>query len=146
VFVLATDTEPGSASHDWKVRGLAEGADVLVYDAQYTPEQLPEKKGWGHSSWLEGTRSARESRIHRLLLYHRDPDHDDAFVDGLLAKARREFPAWTRPAKACRLTYKWASGKLLQSRHKTSLISRAASWPFTWIGSKPLAGRLPGNC
>ena len=64
---------------------------MLVYDAQYTPERLPEKKGSGHSSWLEGTRIARESRMHRLLLHHRDPDRDDAFVDGLLAKARREF-------------------------------------------------------
>lgn len=91
VFVLASDTEPGSPAHDWKVRTLAEGADVLVYDAQYTPEQLQEKKGWGHSSWLEGTRIARESQVRRLLLYHHDPDHDDAFVDGLVAKGRGEF-------------------------------------------------------
>jgi len=91
VFVLATDTEPGSTVHDSNVRTLAEGADLLVYDAQYTPEELQEKKGWGHSSWLEGTRIARESRSRRLLLYHHDPDHDDDFVDGLVAKARREF-------------------------------------------------------
>jgi hypothetical protein len=25
-------------------------------------------------------------------LYHHDPDHDDAFVDGLVVQARREFP------------------------------------------------------
>jgi len=44
-----------------------------------------------NSSWLEGTRIARDSQIRRLLLYHHDPDHDDALVDGLVAKARREF-------------------------------------------------------
>ncbi len=93
VFVLATDTEPGSLFHDLSVRKLAEGADVFVYDAQYTPEQLQgEKKGWGHSSWLEGTRIARESRVKRLILFHYDPDSDDAFVDGLVEKARQEFP------------------------------------------------------
>jgi phosphoribosyl 1,2-cyclic phosphodiesterase len=92
VLVLASDTEAGSPAHDWKVRALAEGADVLAYDSQYTPEELPEKKGWGHSSWLEGTRIARESGVRRLLLYHHDPDHDDAFVDGLVVQARREFP------------------------------------------------------
>ena len=92
-FVLATDTEPGSAFHDRSVRELAQGAEVLVYDAQYTPEQLRgEKKGWGHSSWLEGTRIARECGIKRLILFHHDPDNDDAFVDGLVEKARQEFP------------------------------------------------------
>jgi phosphoribosyl 1,2-cyclic phosphodiesterase len=94
VFVLATDTEPGSAFHDRSVRELAQGAEVLVYDAQYTPEQLGgEKKGWGHSSWLEGTRIARECGVKRLILFHHDPDNDDAFVDGLVEKAQQEFPS-----------------------------------------------------
>ncbi len=92
-FVLATDTEPGSPFHDRALRELAKDADVLVYDAQYTPEQLlGEKKGWGHSSWLDGTRIAHESGVKRLVLFHHDPDHDDAFIDGLVEKARQEFP------------------------------------------------------
>jgi phosphoribosyl 1,2-cyclic phosphodiesterase len=93
VFVFATDTEPGSAIHDRTVRELARGADIFVYDAQYTPEQLfGEKKGWGHSSWLEGTRIATEAGVKHLVLFHHDPDHDDFFVDGLVEKARQEFP------------------------------------------------------
>lgn len=93
VFVLATDTEPGSHLHDRSVRELAQGADVLVYDAQYTPEQLKgQKKGWGHSSWLEGTRIAEECDVKHLFLFHHEPDHDDVFVDGLVEKARRAFP------------------------------------------------------
>jgi phosphoribosyl 1,2-cyclic phosphodiesterase len=91
-FVFATDTEPGSAFHDRSLRELAVGADVLVYDAQYTPEQLKaEKKGWGHSSWLEGTRIAKECGVKQLFLFHHDPDHADSFVDGLVQKARQEF-------------------------------------------------------
>jgi hypothetical protein len=63
-----------------------------VYDAQYTPEQLTgEKKGWGHSSWLEGVRIARECRVKTLILFHHDPDSDDAFIDGLVMSARQEF-------------------------------------------------------
>jgi phosphoribosyl 1,2-cyclic phosphodiesterase len=93
VFVFATDTEPGSQLHDRAVRELARGADVLVYDAQYTPQQLRgEKKGWGHSTWEEGARIARECGVKRLLLTHHDPDHDDTFVDGLVERARGEFP------------------------------------------------------
>jgi phosphoribosyl 1,2-cyclic phosphodiesterase len=100
VFVLATDTEPGSPFHDRAVRRLASGADVLLYDAQYTPEQLAgDKKGWGHSSWLEATRIARESGVKRLVLFHHDPDNDDAFVDGLVEKARQEFAHVTAAAE-----------------------------------------------
>ena len=92
-FVLATDTEPGSPVHDRALRDLAQNADVLVYDAQYTPEQLAgEKRGWGHSSWLEGVRIAQECKVKKLILFHHDPESDDAYVDGLLVRARQEFP------------------------------------------------------
>ncbi|HLY61609.1 MAG TPA: MBL fold metallo-hydrolase [Terriglobia bacterium] len=92
-FVLATDTEPGSALHDRSLRELARGADVLVYDSQYTPEQLQgAKKGWGHSSWLEGTRIAKECGVKQLILIHHDPEHDDDFIDNIVQEARREFP------------------------------------------------------
>lgn len=105
VFVLATDTEPGSPAHDQSVRDLARGADVLVYDAQYTPEQVGgEKKGWGHSSWLEGTRIGRDSNVKRLILFHHDPDHDDLFVDGLAERARQEFPGTSAAAEGMEIT------------------------------------------
>jgi ribonuclease BN (tRNA processing enzyme) len=51
-----------------------------------------EKKGWGHSSWQEGVRIARERSVKRLVLFHHDPDSDDAYVDSLVAQARKEFP------------------------------------------------------
>jgi phosphoribosyl 1,2-cyclic phosphodiesterase len=93
-LVLATDNEPGSPVHDRNLRDLAQDADVMVYDAQYTPEQLAgEKKGWGHSSWLEGVRIARECNVKTLILFHHDPDSDDDYVDELVMKARQEFPS-----------------------------------------------------
>jgi phosphoribosyl 1,2-cyclic phosphodiesterase len=92
-FVLATDNEPGSPVHDKALRDLAQEADVLVYDAQYTPEQLAaEKKGWGHGSWLEGVRIAQECKVKKLILFHHDPESDDAYIDGLVMRARQEFP------------------------------------------------------
>lgn len=91
-FVFATDNEPGSAFHDDSIRELSQGADLLIYDAQYSPEQLKaERIGWGHSSWLEGTRIAKECGVEHLLLFHHDPDRDDAAVDGLVERARQDF-------------------------------------------------------
>ncbi len=48
---------------------------MLIYDAQYSPEQLARtRKGWGHSSWLEGVKIAREAKVRNLVLFHHDPD------------------------------------------------------------------------
>jgi len=93
VFVLATDNEPGSPFHDRAVRTLTQDADLLLYDSQYTPQQLDgEKRGWGHSSWQEGVRIAQQYGVQRLVLFHHDPDSDDTFVDNLVGQARKDFP------------------------------------------------------
>ncbi|HTU32410.1 MAG TPA: MBL fold metallo-hydrolase [Candidatus Acidoferrum sp.] len=92
-IVYATDNEPGAAEFDANLRQLAANADVLIYDAQYSPEQLAStRKGWGHSSWLEGTKLARELKVQNLVLFHHDPDSSDQKVDGFLSAARLEFP------------------------------------------------------
>lgn len=92
--VYATDTEPGLPEMDHSVRELVHGADVLIYDAQYSPEQLAStRKGWGHSSWLEGVKIARESKVRNLVLFHHDPDSTSRMIDGFLSAARQEFPA-----------------------------------------------------
>jgi phosphoribosyl 1,2-cyclic phosphodiesterase len=92
--VYATDTEPGSPRHDRNVRKIAQGADLFIYDSQYTAEELQgEKKGWGHSSWTEAVKIAREAGVRQLALFHHDPDRNDEAMDGLLARAREHFPA-----------------------------------------------------
>ena len=91
-FVYATDNEPGSAVHDENVRRIARGADVMIYDAQYTPDELAtDKKGWGHSSWAEGARIAVEVGVRKLVLFHHDPDRTDRMIDGLVRVARKHF-------------------------------------------------------
>jgi hypothetical protein len=44
-------------------------------------------------------RIAQEHGVKRLVLFHHDPDSDDAFVDSLVAQARQEFPAATGAAE-----------------------------------------------
>jgi phosphoribosyl 1,2-cyclic phosphodiesterase len=96
--VIATDTEHYSCL-DHKLLRLAEGADVLIYDAMYTPEQyrgtedsLP-RTGWGHSTWEEGTKMAMAAGVRKLVLFHHDPDNNDAIVRGIEAQAKQVFPA-----------------------------------------------------
>ena len=88
----ATDNEPGNRELDEGLRELAQGADIFINDAQYTPEQLAgPKRGWGHSSWKEGVRVAREVNAKTLVLFHHDPDSTDRMVDAILRHGREEF-------------------------------------------------------
>jgi phosphoribosyl 1,2-cyclic phosphodiesterase len=93
VLVYATDNEPGDPVFDKSVRKLAEGADVLIYDAQYLPEEYEAKKrGWGHSHWREAVNVVMESGARELILFHHDPDHTDDCIDSVVAKAREYYP------------------------------------------------------
>lgn len=93
IFVYATDNEPGDPAFDKNVRKLAAGVDVLVYDAQYLPEEYEaRKRGWGHSHWREAINVVMESGAKELILYHHDPDHDDACIDKVVKEARNYYP------------------------------------------------------
>ena len=89
-IVYATDTEH-FACVDPTLEKLAAGADILIYDAQYTPEEYPAKVGWGHSTWQEGVRLADAADVDTLVLFHHDPQHDDEILDriGVEVDARR---------------------------------------------------------
>ena len=93
VLVYATDNEPGDAEFDKGVRKLAEGADLLIYDSQYLPEEYEaRRRGWGHSHWREAVDIVMESGAKELILYHHDPDHTDAIVDQVVTDARNYYP------------------------------------------------------
>lgn len=65
-----------------------QNADVVIHDAQYTPEEYPAKKNWGHSTWEYVTRIAAAAGVKHLFLTHHDPTHDDAFLDAVERKAQ----------------------------------------------------------
>lgn len=90
--VYATDNEPGDAKLDASLKELAAGADIFINDAQFTPEQLATtRRGWGHSSWHDGVRTARAADAKTLVLFHHDPDSADRTVDTILRQAREKF-------------------------------------------------------
>ena len=97
-MVYATDTEHYGDRIDENLVALAEGADLLIYDAQYTPEEYAgviggSRVGWGHSTWVEGVRIARAAGVGSLVLFHHDPAHDDAAI------ARDRARGADRPAR-----------------------------------------------
>ncbi len=91
VIVHACDHEHGEARFDEGILEHAKDADVLIFDAQFTPEEYETKRGWGHSTWLEATRVAKAAGVKRLLLFHHDPSHTDDPLRVIEEAARQEF-------------------------------------------------------
>ncbi len=96
--VYLTDHEPDGEQPKAIVE-LARGADLLIYDCMYTPEEYLGKKdglsrvGWGHSTFEVGAALAREAGVGELLLFHHDPDQSDADVAEKAERTRALFPA-----------------------------------------------------
>jgi len=94
-IVYATDTEHYSCV-DQRLVALAKDADVLIYDAQYLPEEYaghagPTRVGWGHSTWNAGVELARATGVGKLVLFHHDPMRTDEGVRAIEAMAQNEF-------------------------------------------------------
>ena len=103
--VFCTDTEPlpdGGAPE--AVLELARGADLLIYDAQYTPEEYPQRRGWGHSTWKDAVEVAKAAGVARLALFHHDPSHDDRAVATIERAAQSLFPAAFAAREGCTVT------------------------------------------
>ena len=92
VIVYATDREHGDQKLDAVMREYARDADVLIHDAQYTVEEYPRFKGYGHSTWEEAVNVALQGNVKQLILFHHDPTHDDEMVSAIEADAQARFP------------------------------------------------------
>ncbi len=78
-LVVATDSEykrvdPGSTEDYVK---FFQGADLLVFDAQYSFAEVLDRPDWGHSTAIMGAEFAHRARVKRLALFHHDPTSSD---------------------------------------------------------------------
>ncbi len=88
-----SDAAPGKLSSilhagDRRHADFLWNADVVIHDAQYTPEEYPAKKNWGHSTYSYATEIAAAANVKRLFLTHHDPTHDDEFLSRIEEQAR----------------------------------------------------------
>jgi len=66
---------------------LAEGADLLIHDAQYDDDEYADRVGWGHASISQTLAFARLARVKELVLFHHDPAHSDEHIDRIVRGA-----------------------------------------------------------
>ena len=90
--VYASDVSHPIDQPDPEVVDLARDADLLIHDAQYTPEEMQQYSGWGHSSWTDAVAVAQQANVQRLALFHHDPLHSDDALEEIERQAQAIFP------------------------------------------------------
>ncbi len=88
-FVFLTDNElaydhRGGRSFEEYAR-FCRGADLLIHDAEYTPEQYRFTKSWGHSTYLDALSLGASAEVRQLGLFHHNQDRSDHEQDEIVA-------------------------------------------------------------
>lgn len=95
VLAYMPDHEPAilsdfqNESADW-IDGfaIAQDADLLLHDSQYTPAEYETRRGWGHSSFADAVGYARVTGTKQLVMFHHDPSHSDTDLEEMERDAR----------------------------------------------------------
>ena len=66
---------------------LAADVDLLIHDAQYSPDEYAAHAGWGHSSFAHSVAFAEAARAKQLVMFHHDTSHDDDTLDTFAEQA-----------------------------------------------------------
>jgi phosphoribosyl 1,2-cyclic phosphodiesterase len=90
--VYASDVSHPIDKPDPNVVDLARDADLLIHDAQYTPEEKRQHADWGHSSWTDAVHVAQQANVQQLALFHHDPLHTDDELEKIERQAQAMFP------------------------------------------------------
>lgn len=92
-FIYATDTEhePGKTNHD--LVAFMRNADLAIYDCTFDDSEFEQKRGWGHSTWQEGVRLAKQAEVKQFGVFHHEPERTDAQLADIERKAQAELPA-----------------------------------------------------
>ncbi|HEY2427557.1 MAG TPA: MBL fold metallo-hydrolase, partial [Acidimicrobiales bacterium] len=92
-YISDHQAPPGLDTVAAPVLELCDGVDLLIHDAQYTPEEFAHKAHWGHCTMDYALLVAREAGARRLCLFHHDPSHSDDQLDELHGRIRAQLGA-----------------------------------------------------
>jgi ribonuclease BN (tRNA processing enzyme) len=74
-FLHALDSE--AEEQNARIAAFLQGADLVIWDAQYTAEEYVSRKGWGHSTYEIDIELAARASVRHLILTHHDPVSSD---------------------------------------------------------------------
>jgi ribonuclease BN (tRNA processing enzyme) len=99
--VYASDAGYGADGPSAEVLALYQGADLLIHDSTYTPEDRRRYPERGLASVVEASAAAVRAGVRKLALFHYDQDYTDTDVDALVESARREIASAGLAIEVC---------------------------------------------
>jgi phosphoribosyl 1,2-cyclic phosphodiesterase len=87
-LVYAPDAGYPEAGPSEEVLRLYQGADLLIHDSTYTPEDRSVRLSRGYSSFADAAYAAVRAQVRRLALFHFDQDYSDDAVDQMYSRCR----------------------------------------------------------
>jgi phosphoribosyl 1,2-cyclic phosphodiesterase len=97
VLVYASDVGYPSGGPSDETVAAYRGADLLIHDCTFTPEDRPQRVSRGLSSLDDAVEAAIRAQAKRLALFHYDQDYSDHEVDQLVARGRRQLDTQGAP-------------------------------------------------
>jgi len=89
VLAYASDAGYGQDGPSGGAIAICQGADLLIHDSTFTPEDRALRIARGLSSLEDAVECAVRAGVKRLALFHYDQDYSDHQVDQLVARGRR---------------------------------------------------------
>jgi phosphoribosyl 1,2-cyclic phosphodiesterase len=89
VLAYASDAGYGQDGPSAGAIALCQGADLLIHDSTFTPEDRALRIARGLSSLEDAVECAVRAQVKKLALFHYDQDYSDHQVDQLVARGRR---------------------------------------------------------
>ena len=94
-FVFITDNELGYTHKGGlpieSYIEFSQGADLLIHDAEYTPEEYAHTRTWGHSTYPETLELGLKAGVKKLGLFHLNQDRTDQQMDDIVADCQQRI-------------------------------------------------------
>lgn len=91
-FVFLTDNElsfrhRGGCTFE-EYAEFAKDAELLIHDAEYTPEEYESTRSWGHSTYIDALNLAIKAGVKRFGLFHHNQDRSDTDLDAIVQRCQ----------------------------------------------------------
>ena len=86
-----SDYEHSAAGAVADLADFVKDADLMIYDAMYTPDEYRMKyTGWGHSTWEQAALLTKAANVKRTALFHHSPSRTDKMLNSIEAEVKKK--------------------------------------------------------
>ncbi len=93
-LIYATDYEILDDNIDPLIN-FSKNADLIIFDGQYSKEEIKHKIGYGHSSWQDAAILSQKANCKKLCIFHHDPYSTDEYLLKCEKELKLKYPNYS---------------------------------------------------